>query len=456
MASGRWAILRKAYPSHPGPWAQGALAELHLNRLDIAEALLGHASKEFPDHAPGSIIAAKLALKQGDHNRAAALFERSRQHFPKFVHAWLESAEFAAHCGDLDLALGFNQQAMLVAPDAAVAFIQKGNLYMRFREWTSALSAWEDVRIKFPTLKEGYEQGAEAAHQNGDAQLERSLLLEQEYGQDLFEGQGERPVAYVHTNTFPFKRYCSLVWTKALFGLRAEVSRSFLSYGWWVIEPLLHMVVYQIVFGLLLNRGGEDYPVFLLSGLVPWMWVAKSISSGSSSILAGQNLMLQVGLPPVVFPLEVLIKTTLKQVPIFILLFGFVWAMGYAPTTAWWFLFPLILVQGILISAFTLAAAAVLPFVRDLKHLIPTGLMFLMFLSGVFYDYRTIGKDWQDLFLMNPFAFFLKSYREILLYAQTPDIITLGAWGGGGLLACLLLFFLYRSLRFVYPRVLLK
>ena len=47
-----------------------------------------------------------------------------------------------------------------------------------------------------------------------------------------------------------------LVWTKTLFNLRSEVHRNYLSYAWWLMEPLLHMTVYYVVFGILLKRGG--------------------------------------------------------------------------------------------------------------------------------------------------------------------------------------------------------
>ena len=84
------------------------------------------------------------------------------------------------------------------------------------------------------------------------------------------------------------------------------------------------MVVYYLVFGLLLNRGGENFPVFLLTGLVPWMWFSKAVSGSSNSILAGQNLMLQVGLPSVVFPLTTFVQSILKQIPVYILLILFI------------------------------------------------------------------------------------------------------------------------------------
>jgi len=179
--------------------------------------------------------------------------------------------------------------------------------------------------------------------------------------------------------------------------------------------------VYYLVFGFLLQRGGDNYPVFLLSGLIPWMWFSKAVNSSSNSIISGQGLLLQVGLPSIVFPLVTLLQATLKQIPVFLLLLGFLWLQGFAPGTNWWALLPVIVVQAILTTAFACSVAALVPFARDLSYLVPTGLMFLMFISGIFYDYRTIPENWQSLFLANPVAFLLKSYREILVNGTLPD-----------------------------------
>lgn len=182
----------------------------------------------------------------------------------------------------------------------------------------------------------------------------------------------------------------------------------------------------------------------------------KAVSGSSSSILAGQNLMLQVGLPSIVFPLVNLLQATLKQLPVFILLLGFVWSQGYFPSTHWWGLIPVIIVQLLLVTAFASAVAAVIPFARDLAYLVPTGLTFLMFMSGVFYDYRSISVEWQELFLLNPMAFLLKCYREILIDGVLPDLTALAWWGAGSAVACLLLMLAYRRLRYIFPRIVME
>ncbi|MHC4824274.1 MAG: ABC transporter permease [Planctomycetota bacterium] len=455
QAASRWAILRRSYPNHPGTWSQGARAEIHCGNFEEADRLLEHAQGAFPDHAQGFLFAAESALGRKENRLAKSVLEDAQARFPESFETWLTAAKITAKLGNLQLALDYNARARALSPNNVEGFVQHADLLVEVRDWDKALEAWEYVRENFPQSPAGYQRGAEACRMAGKPRMARRILLERQFGLDPGESREAEflppPLAATHS-----MRYLSLIWTKALFGLRAEVSRSFLSYGWWIIEPVLHMAVYQMVFAVLLNRGGEDYPVFLLSGLIPWMWVAKSVSGGSGSILAGQNLMLQVGVPPVIFPAVAVLKATLKHAPVLLLLFVFLWIMGYPPTAAWWVLPPLILVQALLTTALTFAVAAIIPFVRDLNHLVTTGLTLLMFLSGVFYDYRTIGPDWQDVFLMNPMAFLLKCYREILMQGQVPDLSNLGLWGCAGFGACILMALVFRRLRYAYPRVVLR
>lgn len=186
------------------------------------------------------------------------------------------------------------------------------------------------------------------------------------------------------------------------------------------------------------------------------MWFSKAVSGGSGSVLRGQQLMIQAGLPAIVFPLVSVVQITFKQLPSFALLAGFVWLQGFGPGNHWWGLIPVTVVQVLLTTAFACAVAAIIPFVRDFSYLVPTGLMFLMFCSGVFYDYRIVAPQWQDLFLLNPVAYLLKCYREIFIEGILPDLQTLGWWTAGASLMCILIIQIYQRLRYLYPRIVME
>lgn len=456
-AAKRWTVLRKAYPNHPATWFQGANAHMEMGELDEAERLLLHAREQFPNHPNALIDLAVLAIRRHNWENAEELLSKAREQHTAHLPAWMTSAECAEKMGDLDQAASYYQQACEVAPDRPGPLIQYAELAMRTGQWGEALKRWVVVRERFPDVPAGFHRAAEAARQLGRHKEARQLLLTHQYGADILkcESESKNPPRQRGRHA-SLGRLLELIWTKAIFNLRSEVHRNYLSYGWWVLEPLLHMVVYYVVFGLLLLRGGDNFPVFLLTGLVPWMWFMKAVSGSSNSILTGQNLMLQVGLPSVIFPLVSILQSTLKQIPVFVLLVGFLWLQGYSPNVYWWMLLPVIFVQALLVLAFASIVAAMIPFARDLTYLVPTGLTLLMFLSGIFYDYRSISPEWQGLFLMNPMAFLLKCYREIFMDGIMPDTKTLTYWGMGSAIACTMVLYIYKRLRYIYPRIILE
>ena len=123
------------------------------------------------------------------------------------------------------------------------------------------------------------------------------------------------------SNTQTLKKLFSfwqLVIIKVRFNLRSEAAQSYLSYAWWVLEPLLMMVVFYIVFKILLQRGTEDFVNFLLCGIVPWLWFAKCINQSGMSIVQGRGLISQVYLPKTFFPLVLVGQNSMKQVIVFL------------------------------------------------------------------------------------------------------------------------------------------
>ena len=124
-------------------------------------------------------------------------------------------------------------------------------------------------------------------------------------------------------------RFWQLVIIKVRFNLRSEATQSYLSYAWWILEPLLQMGVYYIVFDILLRRGGEDFVPFLLCGIVPWLWFSRSVNNSSRSIVQGKGLISQTYLPKPFFPLVIIGQDLVKQQFVFLLLFGFLLYFGY-------------------------------------------------------------------------------------------------------------------------------
>lgn len=206
-----------------------------------------------------------------------------------------------------------------------------------------------------------------------------------------------------------------LVLQQARAGLRAEASRGYLGVLWWVIEPIMYMSVFYIAFAHILNRGDKSFVVFLLTGLIVWKWFHSTLNTGSNSLLANANLMNQVYVPKIVFPLTNIAVNTFKFIIILILLLVFLQFASSGINWAWLLLPILIFTQLFLIVAVTCLFAAVMPFFPDLRIIIDNVLMMMLFVSGIIYDIGKLPENLQEILMLNPMAILIGMYRNVLI-----------------------------------------
>lgn len=183
----------------------------------------------------------------------------------------------------------------------------------------------------------------------------------------------------------------------------------------------MHMYVYYIVFDVFLRRGGEDFVVFLLCGIVPWLWFSKSVNHSGSSIAQGKGLISQTYIPKPFFPLVFIGQDLVKQLFVFLLMFSFLISYQYFPGVGWLWLIPIVITQLLLIIAVSFLVAFIVPFARDLRYLVDAGLKMMMFGSGIFYSYKSVLlPEHREIFLMNPMANLIVNYRLVLMEGKEP------------------------------------
>ena len=460
IAEQRWAVMMHLYPQHPAGWIRGGEAARKLKHYQQSEALLNNALLNFPDR-PGALVQlAELYISQKKWKQAIEALELLQSRFPNEIVGYARLADILSMQGDFSAAEEINAQVREKFPKRPRGWSQYAELAMQQENWSEALQRWALMRERFPQHGAGYMRAAVAAENCSDLKLARTLRLAREYGNAWLSDALDEKTDCEHKVNPPQKpglrQFAELVWTKARFNLKSEANQNYLRYLWWVLDPLLYMAVFYVVFGLLLNRGGDNFVVYLLTGLVPFQWFAKTVQLASGSILAGGGLMHQVRISPMFFPLVMITQTAGKQLLVFGMLFLFLLFYGLTPGVNWAGLIPVIAAQLLLTVVAAAVVAMLIPFARDLTNLVPTGLQFVMFISAVFYSADIVPERWQTLFFLNPMATLLEQYRLILLHQTWPDWQALG-WltlGCGISLAVLLL--VYRRLAPVYPRVVIE
>ena len=224
-------------------------------------------------------------------------------------------------------------------------------------------------------------------------------------------------------------QYRELVAMLVIRELKVRYKRSVLGLLWTMLNPLLLMVVYTVVFATIMKAPQRNFAIFLLSGLLPWLFFSIAVLQGLHSILVNQELIRKVRVPQAVFPLAVvasnLVNFTLSLAPLLLLM-----AVLRQPFTAALFFLPVAtLILTVFTSGVTLLFATFTVFFRDVRHLAEVALQMLMYLSPVFYDLQMLGQHdawWFRAFRLflkvNPLWYLLELVRDPVYYGQLPAL----------------------------------
>ena len=229
-----------------------------------------------------------------------------------------------------------------------------------------------------------------------------------------------------------------LILFKSLVDLKAEASRSYLGVLWWVIEPVLYLGAFYLLFEVVLRRGDADFVPSFLTGAVAWKWFAGGTQWGSVAIWTHLTLIQQVRVPKFIFPAIAVTGATFRFAVVFLLLVVFLVAHGCRPDAAWAWLPLLLAAQFLLVLATGTLASAITPFVPDVKPMIDNGLLLMFFLSGVVYDIHAVSEPLRGYLMLNPMAALIDGYRAVLVRGQAPDAAGIGfaAIAAAVILAC--------------------
>lgn len=229
-----------------------------------------------------------------------------------------------------------------------------------------------------------------------------------------------------------------LIAFKAWADFRAESERMYLGVVWWVLDPLLRLLVYYLAFGVLLQRGGPNFISVLIVGITPWLLFNKVVLNAAVSIGKSLSLLKRSPFPRAVLPLASILEGVLQAVFSFAAMFALLLAFSVEPTAYWMGFLPLAAVFLLIACGTALPLAAITPFFPDLGKVVTYLLRLLFFLSGVFYRIEDLGASYQPYLRLNPIAVLIESLRNVLLDGEWPPWQPVAVIAGCGLAGSIL------------------
>lgn len=214
-----------------------------------------------------------------------------------------------------------------------------------------------------------------------------------------------------------------LVWELVLRDLRLRYRRSALGVLWAQVAPLTYVLVLTVVFTRVVPLSIDHYPVFVLVGMLPWLWFQAALQAGTTSVVDAPDLLRQPGFPRVALPLVSVGSTLAHHVlalPVAIVAAAVV--SGRVPVTVV-ALLPLLAAQALLCAGPAFVLASIHTRLRDTARLIAVALVPLFYATPVFYDESAL--DAAPLLRLNPMAPIVDGYRAALLRGTWPAPVPL-------------------------------
>ncbi|MBN2602217.1 MAG: ABC transporter permease [Candidatus Marinimicrobia bacterium] len=196
-----------------------------------------------------------------------------------------------------------------------------------------------------------------------------------------------------------------------------KYKQTLIGISWAIIQPLMQMVVFSILFGRFAKIPSDDvpYPIFVYSALIPWTFFANSISACNNSIINHAGLINKVYFPRLLIPLSAVGSQVIDFGLSFIVLIGIMLFYQFPITWGFLMIVPLTILTIFSAVGFGTFIAALSGIYRDFRHIIPFFLSIWMFLTPVIYPPSLLGTEFEFIIHLNPMSGIVIGFRSAIL-----------------------------------------
>ena len=248
---------------------------------------------------------------------------------------------------------------------------------------------------------------------------------------------GERPVKVIRRPSFSLRtiftglhtllQYSDLLYTLSLFRLNVRYKQSALGWTWAALQPLALMGIYTVIFTRVATvaTSGIPYPVFVFSGLLPWIFFSSTISNAVHGLILYPNLLTKMYFPREIIPLSYLVASLADFCIASLIMAGLM--VHYRVALTWHVLYaiPIVSLLAGFAASIALFFSAVQVRFRDVGLAMPFLLQVWMFTVPVVYSLQSVPARFRGLYLLDPISGLIQGFRVAVIHGRTPDFKTL-------------------------------
>jgi lipopolysaccharide transport system permease protein len=227
----------------------------------------------------------------------------------------------------------------------------------------------------------------------------------------------EPPRPWQAVNWREIWQYRELLYVVTWRDLKVRYKQTAVGAAWAVLQPVLTMIVFTVIFGRLIEvpSDGIPYPIFAYAALLPWTFFAGALNRASNSLVQDSNLLSKVYFPRLILPAAAVLSMVVDFAIAFVILLGLMFYYGITPGVAVLTLPFFLLLAFMTALSFGLWLSALYVKYRDIGYVVPFLIQFWLFLTPVAYPSTIIPEGWRLLYGLNPMAGVVEGFRWALL-----------------------------------------
>ncbi len=220
--------------------------------------------------------------------------------------------------------------------------------------------------------------------------------------------------------------YRLMIYSLVKRDLRGKYKGSVLGFMWTFVNPLLQLLVYNMVFSIIMKAGVDKFYLYLFVGLIPWLFFSAAITGGSTCIIAQKDLIKKIRFPREIIPISFVTSQFVNMLLSFIVVIAVSLISGVKLTVAGILCLPVIMIVEYLMAlGIALISSSLTVYFRDLEHILAIVAMAWLYATPICYPETMVPEKYLSLYRLNPVTPIVNAYRDVLYYGRTPDLRTL-------------------------------
>jgi len=239
----------------------------------------------------------------------------------------------------------------------------------------------------------------------------------------------EPPKSWVSLRLRDLWQYRELLYFLTWRDVKVRYKQTLLGAAWAILQPLLTMLIFTLLFGRFagIPSEGIPYPLFAFGGLLIWIFFSNSVTNSGNSLVASANLLTKIYFPRMIIPaaavgaglVDLLLAFVIQIVLMAYYQVRVTWAITMIPL--------LVLLTTMLALGVGMWLSALNVKYRDIRYAIPFLIQLWMFASPIIYPLSMLPAKWQWVLMLNPLTGIIQNFRVALFGNQNFEWKSLAA-----------------------------